>query len=152
MRDFFEGQPVMDFFTENFKEVIEHLYQYYLSMKIDSSAVRKIYFAISDSSPDFSRKVLTVFSWLSVHFDSKTDSSKLFQKIDSSFEGNAIRILENAPSSLPSVQISGKVLSFLEACFDLILSPSLSMIIQIMGGKITENLEFKSPLWKINFF
>ena len=114
MRDFFEGQPVMDFFTENFKEIIEHLYQYYLSMKIDSSAVRKIYFAISDSSPDFSRKVLTVFSWLSVHFDSKTDSSKLFQKIDSSFEGNANRILENAPSSLPSVQISGKVLYFLE--------------------------------------
>ena len=32
-----------------------------------------------------------------------------------------------------------KVLSLLEACFDLILSPSLSMKIQIMGGKITEN-------------
>ena len=35
-----------------------------------------------------------------------------------------------------------KVLSFLEACFDLISSPSLSMKIQIMGGKITENLGF----------
>jgi hypothetical protein len=34
-----------------------------------------------------------------------------------------------------------KVLSFLEACFDLISSPSPFMKIQIMGGKITENLE-----------
>jgi hypothetical protein len=33
-----------------------------------------------------------------------------------------------------------KVLSLLEACFDLILGSSLSMKIQIMGGKITENL------------
>ena len=40
---------------------------------------------------------------------------------------------------------AGKVLSLLEACFDLISSPSLSMKIQIMGGKIIENLEFKSP-------
>ena len=99
----------MDFFTENFKEVIEDLFQYYLSMKKDSSAIQKIYFSMSDSSPDFSRKVLTVFSWLSVHFESETDSSKLFQKIDSSFEGNANMILENAPSSLPSVQISGNI-------------------------------------------
>jgi hypothetical protein len=35
---------------------------------------------------------------------------------------------------------------FLEACFDLISSPSLSMKIQMMDEKITENLEFKSPL------
>ena len=98
MRDFFEGEPVMDFFTENFKEVIEDLFQYYLSMKKDSSAIQKIYFSMSDSSPDFSRKVLTVFSWLSVHFESETDSSKLFQKIDSSFEGNANMILENGDS------------------------------------------------------
>ena len=42
-----------------------------------------------------------------------------------------------------------KVLSFLEVCFDLILSPSLSMKIQIMGGKITENLGFKSLLRKV---
>ena len=32
-----------------------------------------------------------------------------------------------------------KVLSLLEACFDLILGSSLHMKIQIMGGKITEN-------------
>ena len=38
---------------------------------------------------------------------------------------------------------TGKVLSLLEACFDLISSPSPSMKIQIMGGKITENLGFK---------
>ena len=37
-----------------------------------------------------------------------------------------------------------KVISILEACFDLISSPSPSMKIQIMGGKITENLGFKS--------
>ena len=45
--------------------------------------------------------------------------------------------------------ITGKYPSLLEACFDLILSPSPSMKIQIMGGKITENLGFKSPLRKI---
>ena len=45
-----------------------------------------------------------------------------------------------------------KVLSFLEACFDLILGSSLSMKIQIMGRKYTENLGFKSPLQKVNFF
>ena len=42
-----------------------------------------------------------------------------------------------------------KVLSLLEACFDLISGSSLSMKIQIMGGKITENLGFKSPLRKV---
>ena len=45
-----------------------------------------------------------------------------------------------------------KVLSLLEACFDLISGSSLSMKIQIMGGKITENLGFKSPLWKVKKF
>ena len=33
-----------------------------------------------------------------------------------------------------------EVLCLLEPCFDLILSSSLSMKIQIIGGKITENL------------
>ena len=42
-----------------------------------------------------------------------------------------------------------KVLSLLEAFFDLILSPSPSMKIQIMGGKITENMGFKSLLQKV---
>ena len=42
-----------------------------------------------------------------------------------------------------------KVLSILEACFDLISSHSPSMKIQIMGGKITENLGFQSPLQKV---
>ena len=42
-----------------------------------------------------------------------------------------------------------KVLSLLEACFDLILGSSLSMKIQIMGWKITENLGFKSLLRKV---
>ena len=43
-----------------------------------------------------------------------------------------------------------KVLSLLEACFDLISSPSMK--IQIMGRKITENLGFKSQLRKFKFF
>ena len=42
-----------------------------------------------------------------------------------------------------------KVLSLLEAFFDLISSPSTSMKIQIMGGKITENMGFKSLLQKV---
>ena len=43
----------------------------------------------------------------------------------------------------------GNVLSFLESSFDLILGSSLSMKIQIMVGKITENLRFKSLLQKV---
>ena len=57
----------------------------------------------------------------------------------------------NTYSVVPSPKVS-KVLSFLEACFDLILSSSLSMKIQIMGGKITENPGFKSLFWKVKMF
>ena len=39
-----------------------------------------------------------------------------------------------------------KVLSLLEACFDLISSPSPSIKIQIIGGKNTENLGLESLL------
>ena len=45
-----------------------------------------------------------------------------------------------------------KVLSLLEACCDLISGFSLHMKIQIIGGKITENLGFKSQLRRVNFF
>ena len=45
-----------------------------------------------------------------------------------------------------------KVLSLLEAYFDLISGSTLSMKIQIMGGKITENLGLKSPLPKVKIF
>ena len=45
-----------------------------------------------------------------------------------------------------------KVLSLLEAFFDLISPSSLSMKIQIIGGQITENLGFKSPLRKVKKF
>ena len=46
-----------------------------------------------------------------------------------------------------------KVLSLLEACFDLISVITLpSMKIRIMGGKITENLGFESPLRKVKRF
>ena len=44
-----------------------------------------------------------------------------------------------------------KVISILEACFDLISSPSPSMKIQVMGGKIIGNLGFKSLYQKIFF-
>ena len=44
---------------------------------------------------------------------------------------------------------NGKVLSLLEACFGLISGSSLHMKIQIMDGNITENLGFKSLLWKV---
>ena len=54
--------------------------------------------------------------------------------------------------SLNVMCVTGKVLSLLEACFDLIMGSSLSMKIQIMGRKVTENLGFKSSLWKVNFF
>ena len=47
---------------------------------------------------------------------------------------------------------NNKVLSLLEDCFDLISGSSLSMKIQIMCEKITENLGFKSPLRKVKFF
>ena len=47
---------------------------------------------------------------------------------------------------------SHKVLFLLEACFDMISSPSPSMKIQINGGKITENLGFESLLQKVKFF
>ena len=50
------------------------------------------------------------------------------------------------------IKVRIKVLSLLEACLDLILSPLLSMKIQIVGGKITENLGFKSPLQKVKMF
>ena len=42
-----------------------------------------------------------------------------------------------------------KVLFLLGACFDLISGSSLHINIQIMGGKVTENLEFKSLLQKV---
>ena len=45
-----------------------------------------------------------------------------------------------------------KVLSLLEACFDLISGSSLDMKIQIMGEKISENLGFKFQLRKVKYF
>ena len=42
-----------------------------------------------------------------------------------------------------------KVVSLLEACFDLIWSPSPSLNTQIMSGKITENLGFEFPLQQV---
>ena len=66
-------------------------------------------------------------------------------------------IVPNLPSDLKNLfkdhlEEFIKVLPFLKACFDLISSSSLSMKIQIMGGKITENMGFKSPLRKVKFF
>ena len=53
----------------------------------------------------------------------------------------------NITAKLIKAVSPGKVLFLLEACFDLILSPSPSMKIQMVGRKITENLGFESPLW-----
>ena len=50
------------------------------------------------------------------------------------------------------LKVKVKVLSLFEACFDLISGSSLCMKIQIMGGKITVNLGFKSPLQKVKKF
>ena len=51
------------------------------------------------------------------------------------------------------VQARVQVKSYLlEACFDLISSPSSFMTIQIVGGKITENLRFQFLLQKVIFF
>ena len=50
------------------------------------------------------------------------------------------------------LRAKGKVLSSLEPCFDLISGSSLSMKIQIMGGKITQNLGFKSLFQEVFFF
>ena len=53
---------------------------------------------------------------------------------------------------LQQFEIFAKVLSLLEASFDLISGSSLSMKIQIMVKKITENLGFKAPFWKVKNF
>ena len=45
-----------------------------------------------------------------------------------------------------------KVEKLYPPCLDLISSPSLSMKIQILGRKITENPGFKSPLRKVKNF
>ena len=73
--------------------------------------------------------------------EKKGDSSSLvfFQLFRSAFcrwQWKSSRIATN--------RIPVKVLFLLEACFDLISGSSLHMKIQIMGGKITENLGFKS--------
>ena len=50
-----------------------------------------------------------------------------------------------------NIEITSKVLYLIDAYCDLITGSSLSMKIQIMGGKITENLVFKSPLRRSKF-
>jgi hypothetical protein len=66
---------------------------------------------------------------------------------------HAVFLFLEAKEAVEVIEASDvKVLSLLGACFDLISGSSLSMKIQIMGGKITENLGFKSPLLKVNKF
>ena len=48
--------------------------------------------------------------------------------------------------------IGSKVEKFLLPFLALISSPSPVMIIQIVGGKITENLGFESPIRKVKLF
>ena len=61
-------------------------------------------------------------------------------------------LMNNIKTKLTKDMQKHKALSLLEACFYLILGSSLHMKIRIMDGKITENLGFKSPLWKVQFF
>ena len=75
-----------------------------------------------------------------------------------STSGTSRLIPQNEPVQSPqqspqtSSRRSSKVCKVL-SLFDLISSPSPSMKIQIMGGKITENLGFESLLWKVkNYF
>ena len=71
-----------------------------------------------------------------------------------STSGTSRLIPQNEPVQSPqqspqtSSRRSSKVCKVL-SLFDLISSPSPSMKIQIMGGKITENLGFESLLWKV---
>ena len=58
----------------------------------------------------------------------------------------------NITAKLIKAVSPGKVLFLLEACFDLILSPSPSVKIQIMDGRITKNLGFESLLRKVKKF
>ena len=55
--------------------------------------------------------------------------------------------MQNRESKQTFLPESIKVLSLLEACFDLISGSSLSMKIQIMGGRITENLGFEPQIF-----
>jgi len=75
------------------------------------------------------------------------DAKDKFEELNNEVADNSTRISSNENQNIEQ----GKVLFLLKACFDLISGSSLSMKIQIMGGKITENLVFKSPLRKVNF-
>ena len=48
-----------------------------------------------------------------------------------------------------NLELGGEVKKFEFSCLNLISSPSTSMKIQIVGGKITENLGFESSLRKV---
>jgi hypothetical protein len=67
---------------------------------------------------------------------------KILAGADRANQGNLLRGIDNSFS---------KVLSFLEAWFDLISGSLLHMKIQKMVGKITENLGLKFPLRKVEF-
>ena len=87
-------------------------------------------------------------SLTTINYEESNKSHFIIIFVMTSFSNNEL-IRSNYESTEPVF----KVLSLLEACFDLISSPSPTMKIQIMGGKIIENLGFESPLWKVkNFF
>ena len=84
----------------------------------------------------------------SVHIKQRCDGQMNCKDQSDEIECRTVLIPTDAYlKTLPPPPVNGKV--FLEACFDLILPRSLSMKIQIMGRKITENLGFKSLLWKV---
>ena len=90
-------------------------------------------------------------SWnLQSEFFSKNISWSLenFKELDFKFL-EPIQKLWIPVNTVKSGEAIIKVASLSVACFDLILSPSPSMKIQIMGRKITENLGFESQLQKV---
>ena len=89
----------------------------------------------------------------SVHIKQRCDGQMNCKDQSDEIECRTVLIPTDAYlKTLPPPPVNGKVLSLLEACFDLILSPSPSMKIQIMGRKITENLGFKSLVRKVKIF
>ena len=81
-------------------------------------------------------------SWLKINLQSLQNKVGFLSPCSSKIEPENIKLwyFHSFFGSFNSTIFKIKVLSLLEACFDLISGSSLNIKIQIMGGKITENL------------